>query len=266
MNKVARVQAVPVEEPRYGPGEITEERFESMPEDYKACVREAIQRQALGEIGAAAIFSRLAVRFYEEGQSERLVFAAHIAEEEADHCKQITAILPGIGLNADIYKHSPFAYGEIFGGERKDLDSWEAMIMFNWLAEEAGTMFLRSFRDNSYQPWRATMKSILEEEEGHGESGINNLVRYLRKNPENKPLIQSEVDKWFPISLKLLGMPYSEKQQKYHRYGLKAEDSAEQIPVWLASVLPHMKRLELRVPAVDECLAQGVILPEGVGW
>lgn len=266
MNKAARVQAVPVEEPQYGPGEITEEKFDSMPEDYKACVREAVRRQALGEVGAAAIFSRLAVRFYEEGESERLVIAAHIAEEEADHCKQITAILPGIGLSTDIYRTSRLAYGEIFGGERKDLDSWEAMIMFNWLAEEAGTMFLRSFKETSYQPWRDTMQSILEEEEGHGESGINNLVRYLRKAPENKPLIQAEIEKWFPISLKLLGVPYSDKQQKYHRYGLKAEDSAEQIPVWLGSVLPHVERLGLHVPSVEECISQGVVLPEGVGW
>jgi len=262
MSKSTTIEAAPVQEPLYGPGEITEERFDSMPNGYKDCVRSAIRRQALGEIGAGAIFARLMVRFYEDGDSDRAIFAAHLAEEEAGHCQLITAILPGIGLSKDIYETSQPRYGEIFGGTSEDLDSWEALIMFNWLAEKAGTMFLRSFRNTSYKPWYDTMKSIVEEEEGHEDSGITNVRRYLKMWPENRPLIQTLVDKWFPISLKLLGIPGSEKQQKYHKYGLKAEDSTEQIPVWLNAVLPDMAKLKLRVPSVDELLSHGVILPD----
>ncbi len=246
----------------YGPGEITEQKFGSMPEDYKECVRGAIKRQALGEFGAGAVFSRLMVKFYEEGEAERAAFVAHLAEEEAGHCMQIVSILPSIGLGTDIFQEKRIRYGEVFGGGKEDLDSWEALIVFNWLAENAGTMFLRSFANNSYKPWCDTMKSILEEEEEHEDSGIVNVRRYLKQFPENRDRLQREIDKWFPISLKLLGVPFSAKQQKFHRYGLKAEDSAEQIPEYLEMVLAQMDALEISVPSIADLEAQDVILTD----
>ena len=256
------VETAQSENPLYGPGEITEERFDSMPDDYKECVRSAIVRQALGEFGAGAIFSRLLVKFYEEGQAERAAHAAHLAEEESGHCMQIVSILPTVGLSTEIFKDAEIRYGEVFGGTADDLDSWEALIVFNWLAEKAGTMFLRSFTQNSYKPWRDTMESILEEEEGHEDSGIVNIRRYLKQFPENKHLIQTEIDKWFPISIKLLGVPGSPKQQMYHRYGLKAENSSVQITQYLEAVLPQLNSLGFSVLSISEIEAQGVVLPE----
>ena len=253
-------------EPIYGPREITEATFASTPDEYKDLLRWVVSRQLLEELSAACIFAKAAPQFYREGP-EKVLYCAHLAHEESEHCQVIARILPGIGLDDSLFKthHRPFA--EDFYGSKDFPRSWEDVLVFNWLAEESGRLFLWSMRDSSYAPYADANQAIIEEEEGHAEGGPVHLIRHLDENGDQAlERVQECVDEWFPKAIRLLGSPRSDKQQKFHYYGLKKEDTDEQLPLWLGTVMPVMKQLNLKAPSPDAVRATGLTLPEGVAW
>ena len=253
-------------EPIYGPREITEEKFQDTPQEYQDLVRWVVSRQLLEELSAACIFAKAAPQFYREGP-EKVLYCAHLAEEESEHCEMISRILPGIGLDNSLFEnhHRPFA-ADFYGNEDFPRN-WEDVLVFNWLAEESGRLFLWSMRDSSYAPYSKANQAIIEEEEEHAEGGPIRLISHIEENGDDaRERIQESVDEWFAKSIRLLGEARSEKQQKFHYYGLKNEDTDVQLPIWLGNIMPVMKQLDLRAPTPDEVRATGLRLPEGVDW
>ena len=108
---------------------------------------------------------------------------------------------------------------------------------------------------------------ILEEEEQHAEGGPVHLIAHLDENgADAHGRVQDCVDEWFAKSIRLLGDPGSPKQRKFHYYGLKKEDTNDQLPIWLNTVMPVMKQLDLRAPTPDDVRATGLNLPAGTEW
>lgn len=253
-------------EPLYGPREITEETFPSTPDEYKRLLRWVVARQLLEELSAACIFAKAAPHFYRDGP-EKVLYCTHLAHEESEHCQVIAGILPGIGLDYDLFRTHDRPFARDFYGREDFPASWEDVLVFNWLAEESGRLFLWSMRESSYAPYADANRAIIEEEEEHAEGGPAHLVRHLEENgDEAQEKVQQRVDEWFPIAIRLLGSPGSEKQRKFRYYGLKKEDTEDQLPLWLDAVMPVMRRFGLRAPSPDELRAAGLILPTGVAW
>jgi len=253
-------------EPIYGPLEITEEAFGTAPQEYQDLLRWVVSRQLLEELSAACIFAKAAPHFYREGP-DKVLYCAHLAEEESEHCQRIAQILPGIGLDYSLFRdhHRPFA-ADFYGNEDFPRN-WEDVLVFNWLAEESGRLFLWSMRDSSYAPYAQANQEILEEEEQHAEGGPVHLIAHLNENgADAHGRVQDCVDEWFAKSIRLLGDPGSPKQRKFHYYGLKKEDTNDQLPIWLNTVMPVMKQLDLRAPTPDDVRATGLNLPAGTEW
>ncbi len=252
--------------PIYVPREITEETFETTPQEYKDLLRWVVSRQLLEELSAACIFAKAASHFYREGP-DKVLYCAHLAEEESEHCQVIAGILPGIGLDYSLFRNHDRPFAADFYGAADFPRNWEDVLVFNWLAEESGRLFLWSMRDSSYAPYADANQAIIAEEEEHAEGGPVHLIRHIEDNGgQARARVQESVDEWFAKSIRLLGNPRSEKQQKFHYYGLKKEDSEDQLPIWLGNVMPVMDRLKLRAPTPAEVRATGLRLPEGAGW
>lgn len=252
--------------PIYGPSEITEETFKDTPEEYQDLVRWVVGRQLLEELSAACIFAKAAPLFYREGP-EKVRYCVHLAEEEVGHCRAVARILPGIGLDYSLFANHDRPYAQDFHGDPQFPQSWEDVLVFNWLAEESGRLFLWSMRDTSYAPYANVNRAIIAEEERHAEGGPTHLIRHIEENgDEAREKVQERVDEWFPKAIRLLGVPRSAKQQKFHHYGLKAEDTEEQLPLWLDAVLPYADQLGLTVPTSEDMRATGLVLPSHVDW
>lgn len=253
-------------QPIYAPREITEETFAATPQEYKELLRWVVSRQLLEELSAACIFARAAPQFYREGP-EKVLYCAHLAEEESEHCQEISKILPGIGLDNSLFKNHDRPFAADFYGDDDFPRNWEDVLVFNWLAEESGRLFLWSMRESSYAPYADANQMIIAEEEAHAEGGPVRLIRHIEENGDGaRERVQERVDEWFAKSIRLMGNPRSEKQRKFHYYGLKKEDSDEQLPIWLNTVMPVMKQLDLRAPTPDDVRATGLKLPEGTTW
>ncbi|MDE0059806.1 MAG: phenylacetate-CoA oxygenase subunit PaaI [Defluviicoccus sp.] len=252
--------------PIYGPSQITEEAFRDTPDEYQELVRWVVGRQLLEELSAACIFAKAAPLFYREGP-EKVRYCIHLAEEEVGHCRAVARILPGIGLDYSLFANHDRPYAQDFHGDPDFPRSWEDVLVFNWLAEESGRLFLWSMRDTSYAPYANVNRAIIAEEERHAEGGPTHLIRHIEENGNAaREKVQASVDEWFPKAIRLLGVPRSEKQQKFHYYGLKAEDTEEQLPLWLDAVLPYADRLGLTVPTSEDMRATGLVLPSHVDW
>ena len=252
--------------PIYGPREITEETFGATPQEYKEMLRWVVSRQLLEELSAACIFAKAASHFYREGP-DKVLYCAHLAEEESEHCQVIAGILPGIGLDYSLFRDHDRPFAADFYGSEDFPRNWEDVLVFNWLAEESGRLFLWSMRESSYAPYADANQAIIEEEEAHAEGGPIHLIRHIQDNGnEARVKVQEGVDEWFAKSIRLLGDPRSEKQQKFHYYGLKKEDTDDQLPIWLGNVMPVMEQLGLRAPTPAEVRATGLNLPDGISW
>ncbi len=239
--------------PQYGPGEITLDRWDGMPADYKKMTRRLVGGQLAGEMAACETFGRC-LQFLDDPQQYR-----HLAKtvlEESTHVRLLADLAPRIGIDVGeiMARRRPLATW--FLGERDDVTSWTEICVFKWLIDRAGSIWLWSMRDTSFKPYRDTMGRIMADEARHQADGGRDVLLEIAK--ERRGEVQRLVDYWFPRAIQLLGRPESEGNRVAARLGLKHADSVVEMRKYLDEILPTVLEGGLTLPTPDDLRARGV--------
>lgn len=217
---------------------------EQMTDDYRRMVVRLMTRQFLAELATAEIYGHsieLAPTWREK------VRQARFCREEAEHSESAARLLEELGEDVGGLLASRKS-GMSFFGLSETLTDWAEVVVFNFLADRAGTCQLHAYRDASYVPWAKTMQKILAEEEVHQAVGNAQLERLCR-DPGEAAKAQQLLDSIMPIVVKrAFGRPDAEDNAFCLSHGLKACSAAEVQRRYFAEVQGLLESCGLRFP------------------
>ncbi|MGE0799349.1 MAG: Phenylacetic acid catabolic protein [Lautropia sp.] len=246
--------------PTYGPGQITLNQWDDMPEDYRGMVRYLVGRQLQGEIAACELFAR-AVQYVDTPQQK--VELTQTAMEEANHVQIVSELAPKIGIDMDELIRTRRPLATWFLGDVDDVKDWTELCVFKFLVDRAGNVWLWSMRDTSFKPYGDTMIPIMRDESRHQTEGARGVLAEIAHG--RRELVQQYVNKWFPRAMKLLGRPQSKGNQLAHKYGLKGPDSEVEMRKYLGEIQPTITKAGLALPSPDDLRAMGIDI-RSVAW
>jgi 1,2-phenylacetyl-CoA epoxidase catalytic subunit len=219
---------------------------EEMDPPYRQVVIDLMKKQMATELMTADIYGR-AIRLAPTVRDKYAV--AQFAREEVAHGLAVAELLAALGVEVEAelaqqLRRAVYTEGRDVGEE---VNSWEELVVFNCVADRAGTYHLTDYRDSSYVPWARVMTVILEEEAGHLEAGEQGLEALCR-DPQKRELVQQLINKWLPRMVRVFGAPSNPRNEYCLRVGLKLRTAGEEQTRFFESLVPLFRRCGLRLP------------------
>lgn len=224
--------------------ELSVELNSQMTDEYKNCILRLLGRQAYCEIEGAKFYSKWIDRA--PGMQERKM-VAQIVQEEFEHWTLIVNLMLDLGLRFEDIKN--FQKGRLDYALIKLATMrarWTDAVMVAFLIDSAA---LYGVRDNircSYAPWARVCADILEEEEKHGEAGIEFVDQQIRKIGKEK--MQKALKKWWPFALNAMGAPVSKNEKTYKRLGFHIRSNEDRRQNFREDFERKIAALNLEVP------------------
>lgn len=191
-----------------------------------------------------------------------------VLQDEVAHGYIALRLLADLGEDiVALYYDRPFAqfkYPVLFDFPVHD---WAEMVVHNALGDRCGWFLLSDILENgSYGPWRRALAKVGKEENFHVRHG-EAWMRRLAADPAWRPAVQRAVDWLFPLCLEFFGLPDALKHNKTQLdYRIKARTNDELRQAWLASAVPFVESLGLKVPAHYDARQGRYVLDHAWPW
>ena len=178
-----------------------------------------------------------------------------IIQDELAHAHIAYHILEELGESQEalIFKRDPKAFRYPYAFD-VPLESWTELVVANAMYDQAGFCLLGDIHEQcSYGPWKRGLVKVMAEENFHLRNGRNWSKRISQAGGAAKEELQQAVDWMFPLTVEWFGLPDNLKQHSaqldYRLKGLTNDQLRQQ---WLATVVPFMDSIGIRVPAHKE--------------
>lgn len=126
-------------------------------------------------------------------------------------------------------------------------ETWSDVLAFTCLVDRVGIFQLKAFESCSYAPLSRAIPLMLVEEQLHINFGYNGLKR-LARDPEQRPLCQRAVDKWYPRALDMFGHAESSASEAAVRFGIKRWQNEEARQLYIAEMNQLFADVDLVLP------------------
>jgi 1,2-phenylacetyl-CoA epoxidase catalytic subunit len=123
--------------------------------------------------------------------------------------------------------------------------TWLELAMALFLFDRAGRWQLSEYLSSSFEPYRALVREIVEDERGHEDVGARLLIELCSAPGADRAAAQAAFERWLDVSLLSFGRPGGEGNTFAIAAGLKSRDSEEVRRDFLADVAPTAREAGL---------------------
>ncbi len=215
-----------------------------MTEEYRATLLRLMANQAYGERLASTSYTPWINRA--PGVEERRNIA-EIVCQELDHWRIVVELMGGLGVPWD--KVSSFqSFHHFYPLARCFVPvlRWTDILMSTFLIDRAAYFMLEDYARSSYAPWAKAVQAGLDEEERHGDFGMEFLSGQMEKIGARP--VQRALNKWWRIALNMYGPPKSRHHDTYLRLGLKFRSNEDRRRIFIADGAKRIGEVGLAVP------------------
>ncbi len=209
---------------------------------YRDMLLRLMTRQFYAETATAEVFGRsigCAPTLREK------LLAAEFTREEAEHSSRLCKLFEDLGVDPETVFASRPSAAQFWS---LDLDNWVHIAVFNFTVDRAGSHQIMEYRESSYLPWAESMGSVLEDEEGHYDNGVENLRDFAR----DKAFFAEFQQVYFgmlPVTVKrAFGRPTGADNDYCVEVGLKRHTTEQVVNRYLDEMLGYMRECGLKFP------------------
>jgi len=215
-----------------------------MTEEYRRTLLRLMANQAYGEHHASCLYQPWINRA--PGVNERCIISKIVCEE-LSHWRGIVELMGELGIPWDkVRSYQSFHHFYPLVRLYVPVMKWTDVLMSTFLIDRAAFFMLEDYAYSSYTPWAKTVQASLEEEEEHGQFGME----FLSDQIENLglPLVQKALNKWWRIALNMYGPPKSRHHDTYLRLGLKFRSNEDRRQIFIADSMQRIEEVSLTIP------------------
>lgn len=190
---------------------------------YLATVERMLRSQAYRERGAAELFE--AALPLAPDAHWRSVLEGHVAEER-EHYEGVRSLWsrtfarPESALDA-------WVTARLAEHPLPPVATWLELAMALFLFDRAGRWQLSEYQRSSFEPYRALVREIVEDELGHEDAGAHLVVTLCNAPGADRTAAQAAFERWLGVSLLSFGRAGGEGNAFAIASGLKTRDSAD---------------------------------------
>jgi 1,2-phenylacetyl-CoA epoxidase catalytic subunit len=216
---------------------------DDLPEEYKELLVKLVYNHA--EILASKPYREMIYEQWETARREApshadLVMMARFQYEELNHGYIFSKILDGIGADVGDFELRQY----IFEEPKQD---WLTLALHHFLASKVGVLQISEWIESSYEPIARVAPSVLREERGHAGMGYRHL-REICQDADGRAAAQSELNRWWPMSLDMFGRSDSTRNARYRAWGLKKHTNQQLRDAFISDTIPQLEAIGLDVP------------------
>ena len=227
----------------------TYQRRDEMDERYYATVKQMMESQAYRELAAAQMFG-FGLQFVPKLKWQKFM-TWHI-REEMEHYEVVYRMYRDFtGQSVEPIVQARLAQKPIAFAQ-----SWFELAMAQFLYDRGGFWQLQEYDACSFEPYRHTIKKILEEERGHQALGERIVVELCRSGGHEHEK-QRHFETWLKQGLLSFGRPQTAGSQYAIEVGLKKRDARAVMQDFLDDIKPAVKASGLRLPALSSIGIEG---------
>ena len=177
--------------------------------------------------------------------------ATAIIQDELGHAHIAYRLMRDLGVDTEelIYDREPakFKYPYAFD---VPLGSWVELVVANGFYDRAGFCLLGDvYQSTTFGPWKRALVKVDKEETFHLRHG-ENWMRKIAQSAEGRDQLQQAIDWMFLLTVEWFGLPDDLKRHSEQLdFGFKGKSNDELRQTWMATAVPLVKDLGLKVPA-----------------
>jgi ring-1,2-phenylacetyl-CoA epoxidase subunit PaaA len=177
--------------------------------------------------------------------------ATAIIQDELGHAHIAYRLMRDLGVDTEdlIYGREPakFKYPYAFDVA---LGSWVELVVANGFYDRAGFCLLGDvYQSTTFGPWKRALVKVDKEETFHLRHG-ENWMRKIAQSAEGRDQLQQAIDWMFLLTVEWFGLPDDLKRHSEQLdFGFKGKSNDELRQTWMATAVPLVKDLGLKVPA-----------------
>ena len=177
--------------------------------------------------------------------------AAAIIQDELGHAHIAYRLMQDLGADTDalIYERHPRAFKYPYAFD-VPLESWVELVVANAFYDRAGFILLGDVRaSTTFGPWKRALVKVDKEETFHLRHG-ENWMKKIAQSAEGRDELQRAIDWMFLLTVEWFGLPDDRKRHTEQlEFGFKGKSNDELRQQWMATAVPMVAALGLRVPA-----------------
>lgn len=215
-----------------------------MTEEYRRTLLRLMANQAYGERHASYLYAPWINRA--PGVEERRIIG-EIVCEELDHWRGVVELMGALDVPWDkVSSYQSFHHFYPLARLFVPVFKWSDILMSTFLIDRAAYFMLEDYAHSSYAPWAKAVQDSLEEEERHGDFGMEFLAGQIDKIGARP--VQHALNKWWRIALNMYGPPKSRNHDTYLRLGLKFRSNEDRRQIFIADGMKRIEAVGLTVP------------------
>jgi ring-1,2-phenylacetyl-CoA epoxidase subunit PaaA len=215
-----------------------------MTDEYRRTLLRLMANQAYGERHASRLYEPWINRA--PGVEERRILAGIVCEE-LDHWRIVVELMGELGVPWNkVSSYQSFHHFYPLARCVVPVIKWTDILMSTLLIDRAAYFMLEDYARSSYAPWARAVQAGLEEEEQHGEFGMEFLSVQMEKIGARP--VQRALNKWWRLALNMYGPPKSRHHDTYLRLGLKFRSNEDRRQNFIEDGAERIGMLGLTVP------------------
>jgi len=215
-----------------------------MTDEYRRTLLRLMANQAYGERQASYLYAPWINRA--PGVEERRIIGKIVCEELA-HWRSVVELMGELGVPWDkVSSYQSFYHFYPLARLFVPVMKWTDILMSTFLIDRAAYFMLEDYARSSYAPWAKAVQASLEEEEEHGDFGMEFLSGQMEKI--GTPPVQRALNIWWRIALNMYGPPKSHHHDTYLRLGLKFRSNEDRRQIFIADGMKMIEAVGLTVP------------------
>jgi ring-1,2-phenylacetyl-CoA epoxidase subunit PaaA len=228
------------------------ELSDPMPVEYREQATRIMGFQCLAEIVGGLMFAEWIPRT--PGLLRKMMLTAKI-QDEMGHAYYLLRTCEELGLSRDrIIEDYLSGTSKVLNVFHYRIETWQEWPICALLQNSAALVQFKSLVRTSFAPYARALKRILKEESFHYHNALD-LSRLLCAQPDQLPLVQVGIEKWWMPVLAYFGPSdsTSEHSARNMRWRLKIDSNDDLRQAWLTQMVPVIRDLGVTIP--DEKLA-----------
>ncbi len=218
-----------------------------MPEAYREQAARILGFQCLAEIVGGLMFAEWIPRT--PGLLRKMMLTAKI-QDEMGHAYYVLRTCEELGVSRDrIIEEYLSGTSKLLNVFHYRIETWQEWPIAALLQNSGALVQFKSLVKTSFAPYARALKRILKEESFHYHNALD-LTRVLTSQPDQLPLVQAGLEKWWLPVLAYFGPPdgASEHSARNMRWRLKIGSNDELRQAWLTQMVPIVRELGLTIP------------------
>ena len=224
------------------------ERWDDMSNEYRTAAAKVASFQALAELVGVLPFNEWMDRVPDFARKQMLV--AKI-QDEVGHGHVTARVAEDLGITREEILED-FAAGrtKLLNIFHYGFDSWEEIGPAALLMNSAALVQFQSLDKGTYLPYARALKKIGKEEAFHYNHALDLTHQILSEGEaEQRAIVQTAFDTWFPRLLAYFGPPDSDRYQENvgYQFGLKVDSNDDLRQRWIAKIVRVFRELGVHV-------------------